>query len=109
MDRQDELLEKEDGRYYAIDKIGTGLGSIATTEWLKKEIVSFGLPFGPALFLHLAYRAYSKIKDIDPLSLFDDHPKGMWPDNQRALFDYLPGATASPFRSQLKLVQNHER
>ena len=39
MDRQDELLEKEDGRYYAIDKVGTGLGSIATSEKLKKKIV----------------------------------------------------------------------
>jgi hypothetical protein len=39
--------------------------------------------------LHLAHRAYSKIKDIDPLSLFDDHPQGMWPDDQTALFDYL--------------------
>jgi hypothetical protein len=39
MDRQDELLEKEDGRYYAIDKVRTGLGSIATSEKLKKKIV----------------------------------------------------------------------
>jgi hypothetical protein len=38
-DPQDKLLQKEDGRYYAIDKVGTGLGSIATTEWLKKRIV----------------------------------------------------------------------
>jgi hypothetical protein len=89
MDRQDELLEKEDGRYYAIDKVGTGLGSIATTERLKKRIVSFGLPSGPALFLHLAHHAYSKIRDIDPLSLFDEHPQGIWPDNQKALFDFL--------------------
>jgi hypothetical protein len=89
MDRQDELLEKEDGRYYAIDKVGTGLGSIATTERLKKKIVSFGLPSGPALFLHLAHRAYSKIRDIDPFSLFDEHPQGIWPDNQKELFDFL--------------------
>jgi hypothetical protein len=89
VDRQEELLEKEDGRYYAIDKVGTGLGSIATTEWLKKRCVSFGLPSGPALFLHLAYRAYSKIKSIDPLSLFEQHPQGNWPDNQTALFDLL--------------------
>ena len=89
MDRQDDLLEKEDGRYYAIDKVGTGLGSIATTERLRKKIVSFGLPSGPALFLHLAHRAYSKINDIDPLSLFDEHPQGIWPDNQERLFDYL--------------------
>ena len=94
MDRQDELLAKEDGRYYAIDKVGTGLGSIATTEQLGKKIVSFGLPSGPALFLHLAHRAYSRIKDIDPLSLFDEHPQGIWPDNQKALFDYLEESIA---------------
>ncbi len=89
MDRQDELLEKEDGRYYAIDKAGTGLGSIATTERLKKTIVSFGLPSGPALFLHLAHRAYSKVRDVDPFSLFNEHPQGIWPDNQKELFDFL--------------------
>ncbi|MEG3972447.1 hypothetical protein QUA00_33230 [Microcoleus sp. T2B6] len=59
MDYQDQLLEKQDGRYYAIDQVGTGLGSIATEELLKENVVSFGLPSGPALFLHLAYRAYS--------------------------------------------------
>lgn len=94
MDRQDELLAKEDGRYYAIDKVGTGLGSIATTERLGNNVVSFGLPSGPALFLHLAHRAYSTIKDIEPLSLFDAHPQGIWPDNQKALFDYLEQSIA---------------
>ena len=76
MDYQDQLLEKEDGRYYAIDKFGTGLASIATSEKLKRNVVSFGLPSGPALFLHLAHRAYLKVKDIDPLSLFDRHDQG---------------------------------
>lgn len=89
MDRQDELLAKEDGRYYAIDKFQTGLASIATSERLKKKIVSFGLPSGPALFLHLAHRAYIKIKDLDPLSLFDQHPQGIWPDDQKRLFDFF--------------------
>src|SRR5256885_219797 len=89
MDRQDELLEKEDGRFFAIDKFQTGLASIATAEHFKKKIVSFGLPSGPALFLHLAHRAYSRIRDIDPLSLFDEHPQGIWPDNQKELFDFL--------------------
>src|ERR1700720_477032 len=89
MDRQDELLEKEDGRFYAIDKFQTGLASIATAERFKKKIVSFGLPSGPALFLHLAHRAYSKIRDIDPLSLFDKHDQGIWPDDQKELFDFL--------------------
>jgi hypothetical protein len=89
MDRQDQLLEKEDGRFYAIDKFGTGLASIATSERLNKKIVSFGLPSGPALFLHLAHCAYTKIKDLDPISLFDQHPQGIWPDDQRRLFDFF--------------------
>jgi len=89
MNYQDQLLEKEDGRYCAIGKLGTGLGSIATVEKLKKKVVSFGLPSGPALFLHLSHRAYLKVKDIDPLSLFDRHDQGTWPDDQSKLFDFL--------------------
>jgi hypothetical protein len=89
MDYQDQLLEKEDGRYYAIDKFGTGLASIATSEKLKENVVSFGLPSGPALFLHLAHRAYLKVKDIDSLSLFDRHDQGIWPNDQSQLFDFL--------------------
>lgn len=94
MDYQDELLEKEDGRYKAIDKVGTGLGSIPTEELLKKNVVFFGLPSGPALFLHLAYRAYVKIKDVEPLSLFNHslfnhHDQGIWPDDHGRLFDFF--------------------
>ena len=37
----------------------------------------------------MAHRAYSKVKSIDPLFLFDEHPQGIWPDNQTALFDFL--------------------
>lgn len=89
MDRQDELLEKEDGRYYAIDKVGTGLGSIATTERLGRNNVSFGLPSGPALHLHLAHSAFLEVKDINPIDLFDAHDQGVWPDNQAPLFDFF--------------------
>ena len=72
MDRQDELLEKEDGRYFAIDKFSTGLAALATVEGLgNTRIVSFGLPSGPALFLSLAHRAFLRTKDVVPLSLFD--------------------------------------
>jgi hypothetical protein len=67
METQDQLLELEDGRYFAIGKFQTGLASIATTERLgKKDIVSFGLPSGPALFLHLAYKAFEQVKDRSP-------------------------------------------
>jgi hypothetical protein len=93
--REDELLEQEDGRYFGIGKVGTGLGSIATSERLgKKEVVSFGLPSGPALFLHLAHGAYTKVKGIDPLTLFDRHAEGTWPDDQGPLFDYLESCIA---------------
>jgi hypothetical protein len=89
MNRQDDLLEGEDGRYFAIDKLGTGLGSIATTETLGETIVSFGLPSAPALYLNRSRRAYLSIRDIDPKSLFDRHPTGWWPDDQGPLFDFL--------------------
>jgi hypothetical protein len=94
MDRQDELLEREDGRYFAIDKLGTGLSTIATTERLGPDTVSFGLPSGPALFLHLAHRAFSQVRAVEPRSLFDDHDQGTWPDSQGPLFDYLEGCIA---------------
>jgi hypothetical protein len=89
MDRQDELLDAEDGRYFAIDKGGTGLVAIATTEMLKGSTVSFGLPSGPALYLNVARSAYLNIKDVNPLSLFDRHPTGWWPDDQAPLFDFF--------------------
>src|SRR6266446_6364435 len=97
MDRQDELLEQEDGRYFAIDKFGTGLASVATSERLGRKktiVVSFGLPSGPALFLHLAYRAFSQVRRVDPQGLFDMHPQGRWPDRQGPLFDYLENCMA---------------
>lgn len=89
MDRQDELLHNEDGRYYAIDRFNTGLAAVDTTERIGKNLVSFGLPSGPALFLPLAHRAYSDIKSTEPMSLFDSHDQGMWPDDQGPLFDFL--------------------
>lgn len=89
MNRQDQLLENEDGRYYAIDKFRTGLAAIATAERIEKRVISFGLPSGPALFLHIAHQAYSRIRGIAPLSLFDQHEQGIWPDNQGPLFDFM--------------------
>lgn len=95
MDRQDELLERKDGRYFAIDKVGTGLGSVGTEERLgKKTIVGFGLPSGPALFLSLAFRAFSQIKDVESKSFFDSHDEGCWPDHQERLFDFFENSIA---------------
>ncbi len=94
MDRQDELFEREDGRYYAVDKVGTGIGSIATSERLGRKVVSFGLPSGPALFLHLANRAFLQVRTVDPRTLFDAHEQGIWPDSQGPLFDYLESCVA---------------
>lgn len=87
-ERQDRLLEAEDGRYYAISKLGTGLASIATEEHIGRVTVGFGLPSGPALFLNLARTAFLTYRDFDVLSLFDEHPQGRWPDNQEPLFDF---------------------
>lgn len=94
MSRQDELLDREDGRYFAIDKFGTGLGSMATTERLGKIVVGFGMPSGPALFLHLAHRSFAEIRDSDPKTLFDQHPQGRWPNDQGPLFDFLENSMA---------------
>ena len=59
--RQDELLTNEDPRFFAIDKAGTGLGALATTELLNDGAeVSFGLPSGPALFLNIALAAHQR-------------------------------------------------
>jgi hypothetical protein len=94
-ERQDELLAKEDGRYLAIGKIGTSLGSLATTEQLhKKTVVGFGLPSGPALFLHLAHQAFEELQKIDPSALFDSHQQGLWPDDQKPLFDFFEDSIA---------------
>jgi hypothetical protein len=93
-DRQDELLRREDGRYFAIDKFGTGLASVASTERLGRKVVNFGLPSGPALFLHLAHAAFEQVRDIEPRSLFDEHPQGVWPDSQGPLFDFLESTVA---------------
>ena len=87
------IVAKEDGRFYAIDKVGTDLDRSPLQNSLGRKY-HLALPSGPALFLHLAHRAYSRIKDIDPLSLFDEHPQGIWPDNQKALFDYLEESIA---------------
>ena len=87
-ERQERLLEAEDGRYYAIDKSGTGLANIATTEQIRGANVSFGLPSASALFLSLAYKAFTAYRDVEVRELFDTHPQGVWPDNQSPLFDF---------------------
>jgi hypothetical protein len=86
---QDDSLAREDGRYFAIDKCETGVVLIATSERISGNVVSFGLPFGPALFLHLAHRAFTKLKGVEPLTLFDRHSQGIWPDDQGPLFDFF--------------------
>jgi len=94
-DPGDELLAKEDWRYFAIDRAGTGLGSIATSEWLKKkQEIGFGLPSAPALFLNLAFEAYRKRVGTNVEKLFDEHPEsqGTYPENHTPLFDYFETA-----------------
>lgn len=96
-ERQDQLLANEDRRFFAIDKVGDGLGMIATTEWLADQAaVSFGLPSGPALAMSLALSAHRKRVAINVATLFDLHPppQGTWPENHTPLFDYFEHAVA---------------
>lgn len=88
-ERQRRLLEAEDGRYFAIDYVGTGVGSIATTERVGPVNVGLGLPSGLALFLSLAHQAFIAYRDVEPLQYFDRHPQGVWPDDSRPLFDFF--------------------
>ncbi|WEZ84565.1 hypothetical protein P6U16_08325 [Rhizobium sp. 32-5/1] len=98
-ERQRALLEAEDWRYFAIDYVGTGLGSIATTEKVSLSvgrIVSFGLPSAPALFLDLAAAAHRRRTAIDLNKEFVVHtaPQGVFPENQTGLFDFLQEMSA---------------
>jgi len=91
-DRQDEQLSIEDWRFYAIEKFGTGLASIATQESLAEgAVVGFGLPSAPALFLSMAFAAYHKRASVNVSNLFDKHPppQGTWPEHHAPLFDYF--------------------
>jgi hypothetical protein len=85
--RQERLLAAEDGRQYAIEKYGTGLAAIATTERIGTEIVSFNLPSAPALFLDLAHKAFATYRHIEIPGLFDRHPQGTWPDDHKPFLD----------------------
>jgi hypothetical protein len=82
-------LAAEDGRHFAIDKVGTGLGMVATTERIGVVNVSFSLPSAPALFLNLAHKAFATYRDIEIATLFDPHPEtGIWPENHKPLLDF---------------------
>jgi hypothetical protein len=88
-ERQQRLLDAEDGRHHAVSKVHTGLGMVATSERVAGRIVAFSLPSGPGLFLNLAHRAYVQLKEIAPASLFQVHPQGVWPEPHGPLFDYF--------------------
>lgn len=90
-ERQTELLEKEDPRFYAIDKFDTGLISLSTTEKVGNEILGFGLPSSPGLFLSLALNYKKKVDQINLEDCFDKHPapQGTWPENHQKLFDFF--------------------
>jgi len=91
MDRQTELLAKEDPRFYAIDKLNTGLGCIATIEKLNGQVLSFGLPSSPGLFLSLALNFKKQVDKINLNNCFDihPHPQGTWPEDHTNLFDFF--------------------
>ncbi len=89
--RQDDLLNKEDPRFFAIDKFGTGTASIATTEKVGNEIISFGLPSSPGLFLSLAQKFHSEVAEMELKEFFDKHPQpqGTYPDDHKNLFNFF--------------------
>lgn len=88
-ERQIELLKAEDWRYHAIGPMGTGLGSMATTEDVNGKMVSFSLPSAPALYLNLARSAHLRRAAIDLPSVFTITPHGVYPDDHGPLFDYF--------------------
>jgi hypothetical protein len=95
--RPEEQLNKEDWRFYAIDKFGTGVASIATQELLSEsDVVGFGLPSAPALFLSIAFSAHRKRTSVNVFGLFDAHPppQGAYPDDHTPLFDYFEAVIA---------------
>jgi len=90
IDKQDELLSRRDGRYYAIGKFNTSLAFLGKAEKLgKRGQVDFGLPSSPALFLSAARRAFLQIRDIDPMLMFYMWKNGSLPINHSKLFDYF--------------------
>lgn len=93
-DRQKALLEAEDWRHHAIDYVGSGLGSLASTEKVSLPIgrlVSFSLPSAPVLFLDFAADAHRRRKLLDLNASFVQHqaPQGTWPEDHSGLFDYF--------------------
>jgi hypothetical protein len=101
-DHQDEVLKKEDWRFYAIDKRGTVLVSIATQELLPGGgVVGFSLPSAPALYLSLAFAAHHKRQSVNVADLFDSHPapQGIYPENHAPLFDYFETAMSEIIHS----------
>ncbi len=90
-DRQTQLLEKEDPRFFAIDKFDTGLASIATSERIGSEVFGFGLPSSSGLFLNVALNCKKQIDKIEIEECFDRHPypQGTYPENHRMLFDFF--------------------
>ena len=89
-DKQDALLAKHDGRYYAIDKFNTGLAFFVKAEKVgKRGQVDFGVPSSPALFLSAARRSFLQTKDIDPSLMFYEWQNGRILVNHSKLFDYF--------------------
>jgi hypothetical protein len=87
-------ISTEDWRFHAIEQRGTGVVMIATTEAVDSQVVGFGLPSAPALYLSLASEALARRREADRQNLFVDHPQGIWPDNHSPLFDFFQAFTA---------------
>lgn len=85
-----ELIAAQDGRYFSIFPTPTGgIMSLAKTEKLTDQFVSFGVPSSAALFLNIAHRAYAEIRELKPQELFYKWQNTRVPVNNSELFDYF--------------------
>lgn len=91
---QEDLLNRGDPRFFAIDFVGTGLGSFSTEEKINNVIKEFSLPSGSSLFLNLALKARKESLLFSLQTGFNIHPEGCWPDDHKALFDFFESMIA---------------
>jgi hypothetical protein len=88
---QDEILEQEDWRFFAIGKLNSGLAMICTTEKYDRKNISFGLPSSVAIFLNLACKARSEVKKINPMKYFTvcESSQALCTAEHSQLFDFF--------------------
>jgi hypothetical protein len=87
--RQIDLLNKADPRYFAIAPAGTGLGMLSAYVDDDGRRLNFGMPSGPALFLSLSRRAWLASERLLNQDVFeyDSIAKYWGPTDHAHLFD----------------------